>query len=436
VLSAAASVAASGTFLGLYCLTNWLASLRPSVGTWQFAWECHIPFVRWMIVPYLSIDLLFVLSFFLCTTRRELWVHFKRIVAVNVIAAACFVLFPLRMDAPRPTDLSGLLGPLFWLLYSLDRPYNLCPSLHIAQGLLIWIVYNRHTRGMLRLLVHAWFVMVGISTLLTWQHGVPDIVTGWMLGMLCWWLYPDESRARSVHPIQRNAGVGWRWMIGGVLLIVWGYLLRPWGWLLTWPAFTCLVIATGYFVGSSHLFRKTNGRLSTPARWVLFPYLLADRAARGYLLRPSKPWVRVAPRVLIGRRLDNRQARALVAEEGITAVLDLTAECSECAELLRLPYRNIPVLDLTVPTRQQFDEALSFIREYATRGTVYVHCALGYSRAASVIIGYFVSEGIAPDVEAATEMLRRLRPQITLNGQYPEGLRRCFPVADRVVVGS
>jgi protein-tyrosine phosphatase len=67
---------------------------------------------------------------------------------------------------------------------------------------------------------------------------------------------------------------------------------------------------------------------------------------------------------------------------------------------------------------------------------VYVHCALGYSRAASVVVGYLVSEGIAPDIERATEMLRRVRPQITLNGPYPAGLRRCFPAASVAAAGT
>jgi predicted protein tyrosine phosphatase len=436
VLSAAAALAGAGAFLGLYCLTNWLASLRPGVGTWQFAWERHIPFVRWMIVPYLSIDVLFVLSFFICTTRRELWVHFKRIVAVNVIAAVFFVLFPLRMDAHRPTDLSGLLGPLFKLLYSLDRPYNLCPSLHIAQGLLVWLVFNRHTRGMLRLMVTTWFVVIGLSTLLTWQHGVPDVLTGWMLGILCWWMYPDQVPVQRIGEVQRNLHVAGRWIVGGSLLLVLGYLLRPSGWLLTWPAFTCAVIAFAYVRGSPGVFRKTDGRLAVPTRWVMFPYLLADRIVRSYLVRPSKPWIRAAQRLVIGRRLSNRQARRLIAEEQVAAVLDLTAECSECRELRRLPYRNIQVLDLTVPTQQQFDDAIAFIREHAARGTVYVHCALGYSRAASVVIGYLVSEGIAPDVECATEMLRRIRPQIALAGQYPAGLKRCFPAPNVATVGT
>lgn len=436
LLSAAAAVAASATFLGLYCLTNWLASLRAGVGTWQFAWERHIPFVRWMIVPYLSIDILFFLSFFICTDRRELWTHFKRIVSVNVIAAVFFVLFPLRMEAHRPTDLSGLLGPLFKLLYSLDRPYNLCPSLHIAQGLLVWIVFNWHTRGALRLFVHAWFLVIGLSTLLTWQHGVPDLLTGWMLGMLCWWMYPDDRPIRPIGEVHRNLRVAWRWMIGAALLLILGYLLRPWGWLLVWPAFACTVVACGYFRGWAGVFHKTEGQLPVATRWVLFPYLLADRMARSYLVRPSKPWVRAAPRLVIGRRLTNRQARRLITEERITAVLDLTAECSECRELRNLSYRNIQVLDLTLPTQEQFDEAIHFIREHAARGTVYVHCALGYSRAASVVIGYLVSEGIEPDVDRATEMLRRIRPQISLNGPCPAGLKRCFPTVDVAPAGA
>lgn len=191
--AAVTALAASAWFLGLYCLTNWLASLRADVGGWQFAFERRIPFVRWMIVPYLSLDVLFVLSFFLCTTRGELRTHLRRIVAVNVIAGVCFVLFPLRMVPPRPTDLSGVLGPLFRLLYSLDRPYNLCPSLHIAQGLLVWLVFRRHARGTVRILVHAWFLTIGVSTLLTWQHGVPDVITGAILGVLCWRMFPQAQ---------------------------------------------------------------------------------------------------------------------------------------------------------------------------------------------------------------------------------------------------
>lgn len=36
--------------------SNWLASQRTDVGAIVFAWERHIPFVAWTIVPYWLID--------------------------------------------------------------------------------------------------------------------------------------------------------------------------------------------------------------------------------------------------------------------------------------------------------------------------------------------------------------------------------------------
>jgi len=187
------AVAGSAVFLSLYCFTNWLTSLRSNVGTWQFAWEDRIPFVPWMMWPYLSEDVLFVLAFFVCTSRSEVWTHFKRIVAANAIAAICFLLFPLRMAPTRPDHVDGPLRPLVWLQYTLDRPYNLVPSLHIAQGVLVWAVFARHTRPPMRWLVHGWFLLICVSTLFTCQHRLVDVITGLMLGALCWWMIRDPG---------------------------------------------------------------------------------------------------------------------------------------------------------------------------------------------------------------------------------------------------
>ena len=425
----AAVFAAAGAaiFLGLYSLCNWLTSLRPNVGTWQFAWERHIPFVPWMMWPYLSEDVLFVLAFFLCTSRSEMWTHLKRIAAANVIAAVCFLLFPLRMPAHRPEHWNGLLEPFVWLLYALDRPYNLVPSLHIAQGLLVWVIFSRHTRPPLRWLVHAWFLLIGVSTLFTWQHAVPDVITGWMLGMLCWWMFPDSpstvmrwAQARA----SANLAVARRWAIGALLLLPIGYLLRPWGWLVAWPAFAMLIVAAAYLGIGPRVFRKTNGTLPPATRFVFFPVLLATRIVRLYLNRPSQPWVRVLENVVIGRRLGNRAARRLIDAENVVACLDLTAECGECAALRKLPYLNVQVLDLTVPTPAQFQSAVRFIREHGRRGTVYVHCALGYSRAAAVVAAYLMSEQHADRVDAAIDRIRELRPQIVIKQDSLTALTR------------
>src|SRR5437016_47649 len=67
-----ASAGLSLLFLIVYGWCNWITSQRDDVGTLYFGWERFIPFVPWMIVPYLSIDLFFVTAPFLCRDEREL----------------------------------------------------------------------------------------------------------------------------------------------------------------------------------------------------------------------------------------------------------------------------------------------------------------------------------------------------------------------------
>jgi len=73
-------------FFATYGFANWLASQRHGVGAVVFAWERFIPFIPWTIVPYWSIDLLYAVSLFVCTTRRELDRHGQRLFLAQVVS--------------------------------------------------------------------------------------------------------------------------------------------------------------------------------------------------------------------------------------------------------------------------------------------------------------------------------------------------------------
>lgn len=89
-------------FFASYGLANWLASRRAEVGAVVFDWEAGIPFLAWTIVPYWSIDVLYGLSLFVCSSRRELDLHARRLLLAQLISVACFLLFPLRFTFDRP----------------------------------------------------------------------------------------------------------------------------------------------------------------------------------------------------------------------------------------------------------------------------------------------------------------------------------------------
>ena len=98
-------------FLVVYGTANWISSLRSDVGTLYFEWERRIPFVPWMIVPYMSIDLFFFLAAFLCRDEREQRVFARRVVFSILVAAAFFLLLPLKLAWPERPRVVGRQQP-------------------------------------------------------------------------------------------------------------------------------------------------------------------------------------------------------------------------------------------------------------------------------------------------------------------------------------
>ncbi len=208
-----------------------------------------------------------------------------------------------------------------------------------------------------------------------------------------------------------------------VALGVVGYVLRPWGLLLVWPAASFATIAAAYLWFGPHVFRKRDGRMHPLNRVGLFPYELGSWLTFPHYRRTAPPWVEVTPQLILGRRLNDAEAREQI-ERGVRAVLDLTAECVAPPSFRALAYRNIPILDLTVPTPNQFADAVDFIRAQMKEGKVYVHCKLGRSRSAAVVAAYLIAEGLAANGSEAVDLVRRARPEIVIGPAAVEALER------------
>ena len=405
----AASVGLSALFLVVYGWCNWFTAQRGNVPTLFFEWERSIPFVPLMIAPYMSIDLFFVAAPFLCRNNRELTTLSKRIAAAILIGGVCFLLFPLRFAFERP-HAPGWLGVFFDWFRGMDQPYNLLPSLHIALRTLLADLYARHTRGVLRHASNIWFVLIGLSAVLTYQHHVMDVVAGFALGAYCLYFFPESA---THLPATRNRRVGSYYLIGAVVIGLVAILFWPWGAFLLWPAIVLAIAAAAYFGAGPGIFRKCDGRLPWTTWWALGPVLLGQQISRLYYRRQSRPWNELTPHVWIGGVL-NRAEAAAVVRQGVTAVLDLTAEFSEPAPLRALIYQNIPILDLTAPTKEQLEEMVSFIDRESETGIVYVHCKIGYSRTAAVAAAYLLRSRLAASVSEALDLVRSARSAVVI----------------------
>jgi protein-tyrosine phosphatase len=120
---------------------------------------------------------------------------------------------------------------------------------------------------------------------------------------------------------------------------------------------------------------------------------------------------------MIGSWLDGLNPVAF-RKLGATAVLDLTAEFSEWLHVRKVNYSSIAILDHTAPSIEVLQQGVEFISQNVSAGRVFVHCALGYSRAAGFCAAYLLVSGMATSPEEAVRKVRAVRPQVVLSPEW------------------
>ena len=100
-----------------------------------------------------------------------------------------FVLFPTTMSRPELGGGTGWIA-LMRILYGIDTPDNLFPSLHCMVAWLCWVGIreNRRVPFPWRIAALLMAVAVCLSTLTTRQHVLPDVAGGILLSELCYWV--------------------------------------------------------------------------------------------------------------------------------------------------------------------------------------------------------------------------------------------------------
>lgn len=176
-------VAVGGVFLGGYQLTLRHAHRLHELPSSVTAWDAWVPFWPASILPYASINLVYLAAFFLCRSERALQGLTLRLLFVQVSAFVCFWLWPLQWGRPRPA-LGGIWRMAYGWLASFDLPHNLAPSLHIAVLVVLWSWLRSITAPRWQPWVHGWAAMVALSALTTWQHHLLDVAGGALLGAL------------------------------------------------------------------------------------------------------------------------------------------------------------------------------------------------------------------------------------------------------------
>ncbi|MEY0233878.1 phosphatase PAP2/dual specificity phosphatase family protein [Providencia manganoxydans] len=405
-------------FLTYGQVNTYTASLS-QVSSYVYSWEKHIPFLAWSIIPYWSIDLFYGLSLFICTSVREQTIHALRLIAGSLAACIGFLLFPLKFSFPRP-ETSHITGWMFDRLEIFDLPYNQAPSLHIILLWLLWLRFRAHLPAKWHWILHSWSLLILFSVLTTWQHHFIDVISGFAVGVIISYLLPIDSQwhwhytgSRRSFKISINYGIGA--LIGLFIAIT----FQGGAWILLWPAITFLLITLGYLGLGASVFQKTpEGALSPSACILLLPYRLIAIGTYHYYASACRQPSKVSEHIILGGRpLYPLQTQA---------VFDMTCEWPRNAYSKNLIYRSQPQIDLLPISAKDIERAVHTMDELAKRGSIYVHCKLGYSRSATVVIAWLVHQHQAKTIDDAIKIVTQVRPQVILNEATIEQLNHWY----------
>ncbi len=156
-----------------------------------------------------------------------------------------------------------------------------------------------------------------------------------------------------------------------------------------------------------------------------------ERGATGY--GPNGEWAGWdATTTAAAARLD--ADLAWLRAQGVGAVLSLTETplATEALARYQLTALHLPVDDMTAPTPEQFERALTFIDQQRGQGRgVVVHCKMGQGRTGAVLAAYLIRGGTT--AEGAVRELRAICPGAICAPEQERALRAFAQRRDWIV---
>jgi len=384
----------SAVFALVYNFSAWYISRLDNVPSFVFGFERYIPFLNWTIIPYMTSGIFICLVFILCKTRKELVVLTKRMLFVTIVAGICFILFPLKFSLPKPDVSNTVLGFSFDLLVKFDSPFNQSPSLHIAYAFIFWTVLRKFNKGW-RTVIILWLILLGISTLTTYQHHFIDVLTGNILAHLSFIIIPYDKNNfiyRNFHVANFYFLLGWILISAAILLYNFDGLIWV---ILPWPAVVVMLIGYQYQKNNIYFLKDKNGNISLFKKIFYLPYLLIYWLFWKFRRKNNVP-LEILPKIYISSKPGKEDLKHFKISRN-TSVYDLSAELEAIPEIKEnssyyfFPYLDIAMFDAE-ETRKLIIQITKNYKQLPEDGKILIHCTMGYTR--SSIIGALVMKNI------------------------------------------
>jgi membrane-associated phospholipid phosphatase len=154
--------------------------------------DAYIPFVPSFAYAYYLYYVWVLLSVPAGRLRHEFYHAVAAVSVVQAVSMAAYVIFPSHMVQPAVTG-PGLANDLVRAMYSVDKGFNVMPSLHVGHSTLVALFYRAYRPK--------WFPVFGtgtlliiLSTVLIKQHYFVDLPVGFALAVAAFYATTPVAR--------------------------------------------------------------------------------------------------------------------------------------------------------------------------------------------------------------------------------------------------
>lgn len=199
-----------------------------------------------------------------------------------------------------------------------------------------------------------------------------------------------------------------------------------------WVALSLGLVSSAYWFNSAGVFRKSqDGSIPWYISWSFVPFLMGCQAYNAWARKHDKvPAIqKIDKQLYLACRLFPNDVEQLKREK-IGAILDVTAEFDALEWTLvdeNIEYLNIPVLDHSVPTVAQVNQAVNWLHNQVRKGNnVVVHCALGRGRSVLMLAAYLVCRDKQRQFSDVLKSINDIRQTARLNKWQLTGVETMY----------
>jgi len=188
----------SPEFKHLWLILGWVWYLTMYILTEKYVpiEKCHevhsvvddiIPFNEYFILAYTSWYFMLVgsLLYFLLYDVKSFVNAQKFIIATQVIGIATYIIWP-SVQYLRPTTFEheNFCTFLLGLIYGVDTPTGVCPSLHVGYSLALLSVWlkKKDVKLVWKVIMTLWVILICLSVMFVKQHSFTDV---WAAVVMC-----------------------------------------------------------------------------------------------------------------------------------------------------------------------------------------------------------------------------------------------------------